>query len=335
MGNVNPSVAICIPTFNQAQFIGEAIRSAMEQEYQPIEIWISDDGSTDDTAAVVKNFDGSPTQVHYFKQPKNVGIARNNNWVLSQPSTEYIVRLDSDDVLEKEYVASLLELLGAYRRAGYAHSAVREIDQFGNSRRVRRLFRVSPFEDADSALRKSSKGYQVAANICMYRARVLREANFYRNMNCAEDWDLSVRIADAGWGNAYSPAILARYRVWNDDKNTRMRRKKKELIGIESVFQDSLFVAFEKRGWSTKPPRKAMRKFALAHADCLSWKFFSKDEKREMQSILYRLGGSSGVVAVKCWMVQHGLSSVFRAERNLVTFAKDRTKAVVSLLRSA
>jgi glycosyltransferase involved in cell wall biosynthesis len=330
-----PTVAICIPTYNRAEFIGGAIRSALDQNYRPIEIWISDDASTDGTDSVVKEFLGCSTPVNYFKQPVNCGIARNNNWLLSQPRTEYIVRLDSDDLLEPGYVTTLLELLQAYPQAGYAHCAVYEIDQFGHPSRSRRLFRSAAYEDAESALGHANKGYRVAANLCMYRARILHEVGFYREMDFAEDWDLSVRIADAGWGNVYSPAILAKYRAWNDEGNTRLRRKKQELLGIESVLRDSLRKAYERRGWPSAPLHHAMRRFALAHTECLSWSCFSKDEKRELQSILYRLGGSSRVVSAKCWMMRHGFSSIFRVKRSLATLAKDKAKSVVTFLRSA
>jgi glycosyltransferase involved in cell wall biosynthesis len=335
VSNAKPTVAICIPTYNQGKFIGEAIRSAMEQDYRPIEIWISDDASTDDTAEVVKQFLGGATPVFYFRQPENLGMARNNNWVMSRPKAEFIVQLDSDDVLEAACVSRLMELMEEYPRAGYAHSAVDEIDELGNSNRVRRLHRAATFEDAESSLRKSVMGYRVAANMCMYRAQALREVNYCREMNFALDWDLAVRIADAGWGNVYSPLLLGKYRVWSDQSNSRVKRKKTELLGIESVFRDSLMKAFERRGWPCEPLFGSMRGFAMAHAECLAWDCFSEDEKRELQSILLRLGGSSGSVRLRCWMMQHGLAPMFQMQRDLTVFAKDKAKAVLSVFRRA
>ena len=331
MSDTKPTVAICIPTYNQAGFIGEALRSVLGQDYRPIEIWVSDDASTDDTAAVVNNFLGSSVPVNYFKQPVNCGITRNNNWLFGQPKTEYIVRLDSDDVLEPGYITTLSELLRAHPKAGYAHSAVYEIDKLGNTSRVRRLFRNVAYEDAETALRKAIAGYRVAANMCMFRTQALHQANFYREFDLAEDWDLSVRLADLGWGNVYSPVILGRYRAY--ETNSRSRRHKQEILGAESIFRDSLLTAFERRGWSAAPVQKAMRGFAHAHSDCLSWDCFSAEEKRELQSILCRIGGSKTLV-LKCWMMQHGFSSAFRTSRRLTLFAKDRIKAALSPFRA-
>lgn len=332
MNENRPSVAICIPTYNRADYIGEALRSALGQDYRPIEIWISDDASTDNTDAVVKQFLNGPTPVHYYKQPANCGIGKNNNWLLSQPTTEYIARLDSDDLLEPGYVSSLVKLLQAHPTAGYAHSAVHEIDRSGRITRERRLFRSQVFEDAASALRGAVCGYRVSANMCMFRARALREAGYYRAMDFAEDYDLSVRLGDLGWGNVYCSALLGRYRAWNDDSNARLRRKKLELLGIENVFRESLTKAYERRGWSSAPVYRALRKFALVHSECLAWSCFTVDEKRELEEILMRMGPSRSV-AVKCWMMQHGFSPVFQMQRSVKALARDKAKAAISTLR--
>ncbi len=331
MSDGKPLVAICIPTYNQAEFLGKAIRSAIAQDYRPIEIWISDDASTDETAAVVKDFLGGETPVYYFRQPANSGLAKNNNWVMRQPDADFILQLDSDDALEPDCVARMMELLLAYPRAGFAHGAVREIDTAGNFRRVRRLFRSTVYQPADSALRESRRGYRVAANNCMYRAKALREVGFCRPMNFAQDWDLAVRLADAGWGNVYSPATLGSYRVWDDESNSRAKRKKTELLGIESVFRDSLVGAYQRRGWPTAPLQSAMKSFALAHCECLGWSCFTAQEKRELESILVRMGRSK-LVAAKCWLAQHGFCAFFRLQRSLAVFVKD---AIKSLLRGA
>lgn len=332
MSEARPTVAICIPTYNRAEYIGQAIRSAIEQDYRPIEIWISDDASTDGTDAVVREFVGGPVAVHYHKQPQNCGIGMNNNWLLSQPATEYIVRLDSDDVLEPGYVSRLVQLMQAHPKAAYAHCAVNEIDRSGRVTRQRRLFRSTGFEDADSALRAAIRGYRVSANLCMFRTLALREARFYRAMNFAEDWDLSVRLADLGWGNVYCDAFLGRYRAWNDDSNARLRRKKQELLGIEGMFRESLAPAYERRQWPLPPIKNAMNKFALAHCECLGWSCFSAEEKRELQQILQRLGNSRSV-ALRCWMIEHGFSPVFRTRNSLRLFARDRAKALLGWMR--
>ena len=68
-------------------------------------------------------------------------------------------------------------------------------------------------------MRDAVTGYRVAANIVMFRAAPLRQLDYYRGRpDFVEDYDLSVRMPDAGYGNVYCDEILARYRVWTDPK---------------------------------------------------------------------------------------------------------------------
>ena len=54
----NPLVSVLIPCFNAERFVGEAIESALQQQYRPIEVVVVDDGSTDGSAEVIRGFDG-------------------------------------------------------------------------------------------------------------------------------------------------------------------------------------------------------------------------------------------------------------------------------------
>ena len=163
----------------------------------------------------------------YHRQKHNLGISANNNWLLSQPDTSFIVRLDSDDLLHPNYVDKLVQLMTAYPTAGYAHCAVQEIDEHDRPRRTRLLGGRSEFQPAEQALRASAAGYRVAANICMFREEALRALDYYRaEVEYVQDWDLSVRIADQGWGNVYCDEVLADYRMWEDAGQVRPRRKR-------------------------------------------------------------------------------------------------------------
>ena len=105
------SVGICIGTYNQGQYLRGSIESALAQTYPIQEIWIADDGSTDDTRAIAEEYSARHANVHYHRHPENVGPARNLSWVLARPSTDLVVRLDSDDRLEPTYVEVLAGLM--------------------------------------------------------------------------------------------------------------------------------------------------------------------------------------------------------------------------------
>src|SRR5437867_5651771 len=87
-------VSIIIPCYNQAQFLREAIQSALAQTYPHREIFIVDDGSTDNTAEVTAGY----RDVRYIRQ-ENSGVSTARNTGLKQSRGEYLVFLDSDDRL--------------------------------------------------------------------------------------------------------------------------------------------------------------------------------------------------------------------------------------------
>ena len=79
-------VNVVMPAYNQGTFIGEAIRSVLEQTFRDFDLHVIDDGSTDDTKEVVESFDDE--RLHYFRQEnsglpavaRNVGISRSRGW---------------------------------------------------------------------------------------------------------------------------------------------------------------------------------------------------------------------------------------------------------------
>ena len=90
----NPLISVMIPTCNREKYIQEAIDSVLAQDYRPLEVIVVDDGSTDRTADIVKQYD--PGIVKYYYQ-KNAGIAAARNACVARSSGEFLAWLDSDD----------------------------------------------------------------------------------------------------------------------------------------------------------------------------------------------------------------------------------------------
>src|SRR4051794_15201302 len=70
-----PSVAICIPTYNQADFLERAVDSALRQDYAgPVEVWVADDASTDDTPSLLARLREAHPALEAIRQEANLGI---------------------------------------------------------------------------------------------------------------------------------------------------------------------------------------------------------------------------------------------------------------------
>lgn len=102
-------VSIIIPTFNRAFSVGEAIRSVQAQCYSTKQIIVIDDGSRDNTAQILKEFEG----VEYYRQ-ENKGQAAARNLGLRYARGEYIASLDSDDIWNREFLSNSIESLKKY-----------------------------------------------------------------------------------------------------------------------------------------------------------------------------------------------------------------------------
>ena len=88
-----PLVSVVIPAYNAEKFVLQAVRSVLQQCYQPLEIWLVDDGSTDQTAEIVRQH--APT-VKIVRQ-ENAGVAAARNTGLRLARGELICFLDADD----------------------------------------------------------------------------------------------------------------------------------------------------------------------------------------------------------------------------------------------
>jgi cellulose synthase/poly-beta-1,6-N-acetylglucosamine synthase-like glycosyltransferase len=321
------TVAICIPTCNQSAFLAQAVRSALAQTH-PCEVWVSDDASTDHTPEVMAELVAEFPHLHAHRQQHNLGIEGNPTWVMKQPPVEFIVRLDSDDVLEPDYVAELLVAMTAHPQAGFAHAAVREINAAGQEQRLRQLARSSGFQNAEASLRASVTGYRVAANICMFRKAALEAVGYYQKLSFAEDWDLAVRLADAGWGNVYVPEVLANYRVWESIDKIRSRRKLAEIEGCRRLFETSLTPAFTRRNWSLAPLISARRRLALHHSISLGVGGLTEPQQEELQAALLRLSDSLALRLKFRW-IRTPLAPMFQLPSTLAAGAKAWGKAIL------
>ena len=195
-----------------------------------MEIIVCDDCSTDETKIVLERLIRQIPILRVFHQPVNVGISKNVDACLRMATGELILRLDSDDKVFPDYLEKVSELMNKFPEAGYGHVAIQEIDQHDQRMRVRRLFRKAVFSTADEALKAATKGYRVAANIVMFRKTALEKVGYISSdVNFAEDYLLSVKIAAAGFGNVYLDEVLAAYRVWTDVAKVRQRRKLEEI----------------------------------------------------------------------------------------------------------
>ena len=121
-----PLVSICIPNYNNAQFIGEAIESSIAQTYPNLEIIVVDNVSTDNSWEIIQNY-AQHKYVKVFLNEKNLGMVGNFRRTYEYSNGELITYLCSDDSLSKDAICENVAILRKYREASFVFGNVEYI----------------------------------------------------------------------------------------------------------------------------------------------------------------------------------------------------------------
>ncbi len=125
----SPLITTIIPTYRRPNRLKNAIQSVLNQTYPHFQVWIYDNASQDDTAAVVAQFCQADHRVKYHCHENNVGPARNFEYGLSKVETPFFSFLSDDDYLIPEFYETALEGLERYPDAGFFSGAVIDVNE--------------------------------------------------------------------------------------------------------------------------------------------------------------------------------------------------------------
>jgi glycosyltransferase involved in cell wall biosynthesis len=183
-----PRVSVVIPSFNCGSCLADAIGSVLAQTRQDFEIIIVDDGSTDDTRAVVDSYRADP-RIRYLHQD-NRGLPGARNAGLLASAAPYVLFLDADDALDPGAVAALETALD-HSGAGWAVVDVLKI-------------RSDQHEIHRSDIPPGDLFYGILADDFVRRGMFFRRTElidigmYDEEMKNREDWDVNIRMLRAG-----------------------------------------------------------------------------------------------------------------------------------------
>ncbi|MHB9032000.1 MAG: glycosyltransferase family 2 protein [Anaerolineae bacterium] len=186
-----PTISVTICVYNGVGWVGAAVESILAQSYADFELIIVDDGSTDQTPAVLRGYTDPRT---VLLRSEHQGVARARNLALAHARGKYIAVLDADDVAQPERLArqaAFLELHPEVVALGSGYIL--------DDRMRRRVIQVIP-PAGDQAIRRA-----LAANnpIChssvmLRRDAVLQVGMYDESLPYAEDYELWTRLAGTG-----------------------------------------------------------------------------------------------------------------------------------------
>lgn len=104
---VNPVVSVIIPAYNTEKYVGDCLKSLKGQTYTEIEIIVVDDGSTDATNSICKDYEREDKRFKVITK-NNSGVSDSRNKGMQRAEGKYIVFVDSDDYVAQDYIETLV-----------------------------------------------------------------------------------------------------------------------------------------------------------------------------------------------------------------------------------
>ncbi|HRW06591.1 MAG TPA: glycosyltransferase [Caldilineaceae bacterium] len=198
-------ISVVIPTYNHERFLVDALDSVLSQSYPYIEIIVVDDGSTDNTPAVMTRYGN---RVRYIRQ-ENRGLSGARNTGIQASQGEYIALLDADDFWENNYLREVHAALVADSGLGAVHTGMRFVDAEGNPQAQPGTATVP----ADQMYERLLDGEFFAPSAVLVRRTVLAAVGLFDlDLRASEDWEIWLRVSRAyRFGGIAKP--LLNYRV--------------------------------------------------------------------------------------------------------------------------
>ena len=225
--NRNPPVSIIIVNYNGGQLLHDAVAAALSSSV-PVEVLISDNGSTDGSLNAIYQTFGKDQRVHIISNGSNLGFSRANNVALKKAQREYVLLLNPDCIIKSDTLEKMLDVMESNPDAGMAGCLIRNPDGseqpgcrravptpwrtfvrvlhlnkiFPNNPRFRTfLLHQEPLPSTPDTVEAISGAFMLVRRAAIDQVGLL-DANYF--MHC-EDIDWCMRFRQTGWNILFAP----------------------------------------------------------------------------------------------------------------------------------
>lgn len=199
----NALVSVIIPTCNRARLVTDALHSVRAQTYRPIECIVVDDGSTDDTVEVVKDWkrahNSDQFSVRLLRQ-ENLGAPAARNYGMEEAGGEYILFLDSDDRLTDRAIDVLHHSI-TESGADAAYGDLVSVGEEDESER--RNQRPPSSSDVVNMMKRAP-----ITSSAMIRRKAVREVRWREGLSCAQEFAFFLDLSLRDVRFAYKPTVV-------------------------------------------------------------------------------------------------------------------------------
>lgn len=247
------TISVIIPAYNAENTLSRALQSVKEQIFQPLEIIVIDDGSTDQTASIVESFPG----VKLIRQ-KNSGPSVARNTGIFSANASYIAFLDADDAWQENHLQEINNTYTLYPDLEW-YSCSYKIIKDGVITHKKNLRQDTPIK-IDYFFHYSKFGYFINTNTIAIKTIIAKElGGFNANWQQGEDWTLFTRIAIRHPFIGFNPAVTSSYIITPNSQS-----KKKTKADLWGYFERIRFIEAELNQF-IKNPNTYQKSFISSH----------------------------------------------------------------------
>jgi len=201
-----PRVSVLMPVFNTAQYVGEALASIRDQRFGDFEMIVLNDGSTDDSSRILKDFARLEPRMRLIER-SNRGLIETRNQLLEEARAELIAWMDSDDLSLPDRLERQVAALDGDQSLVCVGTNIQLVDPQG------RGLGVETYPQDDQAVRAAQMrgGGLRFASTMQRRSAAIAAGGFRHPFRMGEDLDFLLRVADQG-RIANLPEVLYVYR---------------------------------------------------------------------------------------------------------------------------
>lgn len=192
---MNPLITIMIPTYNQAAYLEAAIRSALGQDYENLEVIIADDCSSDNTSEIAQKFAGDG-RLKYYRNETNLGKTANYRRSLYEyAGGEWVLNLDGDDYLtDEDYISFAMDQIKRYENVVLFTAGVKSIRQKGfRSSYTHRLVKEQICMEGINLFLDWHR-YKIHHLTSLYHRQTACRIGFYQIDISSTDWESLLRL---------------------------------------------------------------------------------------------------------------------------------------------
>ena len=223
-------VSIITPLYNGEKYIGSTIESVISQTYPNWEMWIVNDGSKDNSEAIVKSFADKEPRIKYLSQ-SNAGSAAARNNGIRNCNGQYIALLDADDLWAPDFLQSQISFMKE-KGAIVVHSSYKRINETGKE-----ILKPYPAK-AVVSIKDMQMTNHIACLTGLYDSSKYGKIYLREELKSIRDdyayWLDIVKLAGHSYGNK---KVLASYRVMSNSTTGKKTKLIKAQYNFYRKFQ--------------------------------------------------------------------------------------------------